>query len=188
MTNLFMQTKRQVKIKNKNKSSLKTRKGFSLLETLIAVSLFSLLTVMVSGVFASFLKSYAESKKTLQDVEEVQFAMNLMAKTIRTSDVKLESANVLKVYDYSQSKCLKYSFASNKMQVNYSSETGQGEVDKCVFAAASMSGLQDLTTANVTSASFKVVPSTSATLGFVNVALTVEEVTQTTAPMKIQKP
>ncbi len=164
----------------------KNSKGFTLIETLIAVLLFSLLSVMVSGVFSSFLKNYTESKKTLQGVEGGQFAMNLMAKTIRVSDVKAEGTNILQVYDFSQAKCLKYSWDSvgKKMQASYSTEAGQGTVDKCAFT--SMGGAQDLTAADVQSASFKVVPSTPTTLGFVIIALTIKDDTQTSAPMQIQ--
>ena len=173
-------------LSKKIKQSKKGLKGFTLMETLIAVLLFSLLSVMVSGVFSSFLKNYTESKKTLQGVEGGQFAMNLRAKTIRVSDVKAEGTNILQVYDFSQAKCLKYSFAGKKLQVNYSTEAGQGSVGKCAFT--SMGGAQDLTAADVQNASFSVVPSSATTLGFVIIALTIKDDTQPPAslPMYIQ--
>ncbi len=168
-----------------SQANFSTKKGFTLVETLIAIFVFSLVTVMISGVFASFLKNYAESRKTLHDVEDGQFAMNLIAKTLRTSDVKVESASVLKVYDFSQAKCLKYSFAGSKIQVNYSTEpAGKGSVANCTFP--SMVGAKDLTAASVTNVYFNVKPSDTSAFGFVVVALTIKDATQTSAPMHIQ--
>ena len=158
-----------------------TRKGFTLVETLIAVFLFSLVSVMVSGIFGNFLKNYAESKKMQQNIEATQFAMNLMAKTIRTSDVRKIDENNLGCFDYAQLKCIKYSLVSNKLQVY----TSDGDaLDNCNFDV--MTSPDDLTPPNVTKVFFNVVPSTIATYGVVAVAVTVKNDSQTSSPLKIQ--
>ncbi|MEI8343742.1 MAG: prepilin-type N-terminal cleavage/methylation domain-containing protein [Candidatus Moraniibacteriota bacterium] len=175
---------------------LSTKKGFTLLETLIAVLLFSFISVMVSGVFATFLKNYTESKKTLQGVEGAQFAMNLMAKTIRTSDVRLNAdGKTLEIYDFAQKKCLKYSWVDGvtingvmygKMQVNTRTTTKEGAVSNCGDFLTNMGGPEDITSNDVINVSFNVDHSDQTKMGFVTIALTVEEPGQQSSPLQIQ--
>ncbi len=166
-------------------STTPSQKGFSMVETLIAVSLFSLIVVMISGAFSSFLKNYADVRRMQKTTEGAQFAMNIMAKTIRTSEARLSGTN-LELYDYAQAKCLRYSYNSTakRIRVNYSSEADPGSLSGCVFAP--MIGERDLTSDNVTAVSFDVAPSNATTSGIVTMNFVLSEVGQTSSPLQIQ--
>ncbi len=176
------------KIENIKKACMEKKLGFTLLETLISVLLFSFIAVMMSGVFGTFLKNYIEARIMLQGVDGTQFAMNLMAKTIRTGEVKYTvGSNTLFLYDRAQKKCMEYIYvpASSKMQVDISTTSNEGSVDRCTFA--SMGGAQDITQSNmITNASFIVVPSTPSSMGIVTLALTVSSPGQRTSPVQVQ--
>jgi prepilin-type N-terminal cleavage/methylation domain-containing protein len=174
--------------KKNKKEHILQKNGFTLVETLIALFLFSLVMVMVSGVFGNFLKNYFDVRRIQKNAESVQFAMNLMAKTIRTSNVQLGSdGKSLEVFDYAQGRCLKYSYISSspgKMQMNYSNDSNPESLSDCTFS--SMVGAQDITLADVTSASFDVTPSDGKTAGLVRMSFKVNESDQTMSPLQIQ--
>jgi len=91
------------------------RGGFTLVETMLAVFIFTLSMALLSSIFASFMKNYSVVKKNQKNLENAQYALNLMQKTIRTSVLANTGAQgkidfdaegkMLKMYDESQSKC-----------------------------------------------------------------------------------
>ncbi|MEI7621618.1 MAG: prepilin-type N-terminal cleavage/methylation domain-containing protein [Candidatus Moraniibacteriota bacterium] len=176
----------------KQKKTSENKKGFTLIETLISVFLFSFLMVMIAGSFTSFLKTYVQEKKMQNNIEQANFAMNLMAKTLRTSDVVYDATNsILNVYDFSQEKCLRYRIngtASNKKLTLENSKTiGAKSIDECDWA--NMQAPQDLTLLN--NGSFKSVRSTLATdaspsFGYVLINLSIQEPGQTGKPLALQ--
>ena len=103
------------------KQKNKTKKGFTLLETLIAVFIFALAMVMISGAFANLLKNYAQAKKTQKNIENAEYAINLMAKTLRTSRlVVTNNFFPLRVFDYSQTSnnCIEYNYIDTDITVS----------------------------------------------------------------------
>lgn len=132
--------------KNKSKINKKFFKGFTLVETLVAVFVFSLAITMLAGTFSSFLKNYAEAKKAKKNVENAQYAMNLMAKTIRTSFIDSVSAGFLNldsasgtykpldVYDYSQGKCIRYRISNHILQSATGDSNTPGDPATCQFS------------------------------------------------------
>jgi prepilin-type N-terminal cleavage/methylation domain-containing protein len=121
------------------KSRLKINKsrklqGFSLTEMLIAVFIFSVVMVAVTGVFMNIISINKSARSTQRNLEDGNYAMALMAKTLRTSSVvKAWSSSQLDVYDYSQSRCIRYQFddASKSIRsslVNATKKTDCGTV------------------------------------------------------------
>lgn len=93
-----------------------TKSGFSLVESMIAVFIFSLVAIMLTGVFSGFLKSYKSAKKAQRSAESAQYAINLMAKSIRSSTfapgVTFGPMNqVMRMFDKSRSQCVVYKYA-----------------------------------------------------------------------------
>lgn len=99
------------------------KRGFSLVEMIISIFIFSILILMLTGTFAGFYKNYSRQKKVQKDIENAQYVLNLMAKRLRTSVIlwpssppsestfflgSETSSNRLDTYDYSKGQCVRY--------------------------------------------------------------------------------
>lgn len=114
---------------NMKRKIRKNLKGFSLVEMILAVFIFTIAMTAITGVFGNFFKNFQKTKLVQRNVESANFAMNQMAKTIRTSKVifPLPSSFPMPyavLFDYSQGdgrdgsgKCIKYSFTGSSIQV-----------------------------------------------------------------------
>lgn len=113
----------KIKIKNNNK------KGFTLLEALIVVFIFTLAMISFTEYFAKFSKSSKDAKEIQKNLENAQYAMNLMAKTLRTSSIRVvgSSESEIRGYDYSQEKCFNFWIAGHK--INYGEKVVPNVVD-----------------------------------------------------------
>ncbi len=157
--------------KNKNISlnSSAKAKGFSLVETLIAVAIFSFAIVMLTGVFANFLKNYASTKKTQKNFEDAQFIVNTIAKTLRTSTIKDPSFTPnLDVLDHSRNVCVRYAYDGATKKILTGSTAAVGDV--CDLSSVA---LTDLTSANIASAKIISIPSAGAVKGKVFVSFNI---------------
>jgi prepilin-type N-terminal cleavage/methylation domain-containing protein len=101
------------------KVPMKTKSGFTLIETLVAILLFALVSVMVMGMFSGFLKNYTAAKKVQRSAESAQYVMNLMAKTIRGSVIANDFAaqSSVMVFDISRSMCVMYKYEAGTLKV-----------------------------------------------------------------------
>jgi prepilin-type N-terminal cleavage/methylation domain-containing protein len=107
-------------IKMINKKRKNNKSGFSLIEMLISMAIFSILIVTMSGSFGSFIKGYKSGRDVQIALEDSQQVLNSMAKKIRTSSVAdpisgtEASSQYVRVFEYSQSdsanKCVEYYF------------------------------------------------------------------------------
>jgi len=119
-------------MKNKFKNK-KNSKGFTLIEVVVAMSIFVIVMSAVSGAFASAFKAYGKAREVGESLKNAQYALNLMSKTFRTSSVESpagenQTDDEIVVFDYSQSACIKYKLSSNK-KVYKLSETVTNESD-----------------------------------------------------------
>jgi prepilin-type N-terminal cleavage/methylation domain-containing protein len=116
-------------LKNKNK------KGFSLIELIIAIFIFTILMITTAGIFSGFFSGYRKARATQGDLENAQFAMNYMAKTLRTSGVKsptvLGTVSDITVFDYSQSKCVQFFFDSSNVLKYRIGDKNDPDEDHC---------------------------------------------------------
>lgn len=191
-----------MKMKNK-----KNRNGFTLVETLVAVLVFSLTAVMLSGAFSGFLKTYNEAKRIQKGVESAQYALNLMAKTIRTSFVQkgslpavLDATNPryyswpLNLYDYSQGLCVQYNLVNNpstgmnKLQMGTINPTISGDPSTCSYGVGM--NINDVTSEDIKSGFLNYLPSNTSSAtpyyGLVTISLHVKEPGQTSGEVPIQ--
>lgn len=164
--------------------SSKPQKGFSLVETLIAVLIFSLAAVIITQTFGSLIKSYVTAKKSQSSAENAQYALNLMEKTIRTSTIKTANStgildfsgadtSMLKLFDNSQSRCMAYRFSSNKIE-KLTKPTTDKDISSCGDFVAGYD-VSDLTSSIVESMKVKGEVSSVGRAGKVSVSLAVRE-------------
>lgn len=144
---------------NKNKKNIKKKKGFSLVETLIALLVFSFIIVMLMGSFSSLLKNYANVKKTQRGMESAQYVINLMAKTIRSSVINptfpSTAQSQIIMFDNSRSLCVVYKYEAGVLQV----ASGGAGTDITTCVASQPTSFTPLTASNELSGfSFSGVP------------------------------
>lgn len=155
---------------------IQTKKsGFTLIESMIAIFIFSLAAAMLSGAFSGFFKTYVDAKKTQRNTESSQFAMNVMAKTIRgsivsTNFVDNSSVDNILVFDNSRSTCVVYKYIGGVLKSASSNGT---DIASCV--ATPPNSFFDLTGAGeITSLSFYGKKSTSGLPGKVTISMGVD--------------
>jgi prepilin-type N-terminal cleavage/methylation domain-containing protein len=108
--------------KNRKKTST-DKQGFTLIELLLAVFIFSLVMITAVFLFVRFVTFQKRATGIQQNMENARYAMELMAKTIRTSSVVScagaatcpPTAESIELYDYSQNKCVRYYKQDNKI-------------------------------------------------------------------------
>ena len=130
------------KIVKSNKS------GFSLLEVMVAMFVFTVVMLATVAFFGTTVASYRNARAIQQDLENAQYAMNLMAKTIRTSSIgtcNIPNSSKLCVYDYSQSQCIIYKLSSSSLQKGSGSPTTPDDVSTCPFSTIESGGMNNMT-------------------------------------------
>jgi prepilin-type N-terminal cleavage/methylation domain-containing protein len=106
------QNRKQVLSSRQRKSS----RGFSLIEVVVAMGVFSLLMAIVSVAFSGGFATYRNTASAQKYLENAQYIMNDLAKQLRTSSVISPTGNPaantspisVTFFDHSQSKCIMY--------------------------------------------------------------------------------
>lgn len=169
----------------------KTKNGFSLIETLIAVFVFALVMMVLAGVFANLLKNYAKAKKTQRDVENAEYAMNLMAKVIRTSEIGTDLSNSmsnLDLFDYSQGLCIRYSYVSGDKRINIQTKSPAAVPSPTFSDCNFLVGLSapSVLADGIVGAKIEAEKSSSSARGKVTISLEVQDKSQQTSVIPIQ--
>lgn len=161
-----------------------------MVEILIAVFVFFMAVAMLTGSFASFIKTYTNAKKAQRDVENAQYAMNLMAKTIRTSALVSSDSSItdfpLNIYDYSQEICVQYKYNQTDKKIQIGSITPATENDPSSCQFESIATFSDLTAGDINSVAITAVPSNGYVLGKATIMLGVRDPSQATPIIPIQ--
>ncbi len=107
----------------------KYNRGFTLVEVLVSLFLFVILMAAIAQIFTSAFTGYRSTKTIQRDLEVAQFAMNTIAKELRTSSIVSSSGNQSSVqfYDHSQGECFRYRVPGNTLQVASSSATSASD-------------------------------------------------------------
>lgn len=98
-------------------------RGFTLIEAVVSLFVFLIIMLALSSTFTQSFSGYKNTRAVQKDVESAQFALNLMAKELRTSTVvspnEDDSVTSIEFYDYSQNKCFRYviDIANDKLTV-----------------------------------------------------------------------
>lgn len=126
------------------------RRGFTLIEVMISLAVFLIIMLAMSQTFTQAFAGYKNVKSVQRDTENAQFALNLMAKELRTSSIVSPSSggvltSAVKFYDYSQGLCLEYRISASALQV---AKAAVATFNDCV--ATSLGSYVTVTTGTVT--------------------------------------
>lgn len=189
MTMKFSQTKKSARLDSRkrplvdpsrlavaHRREVGARRGFSLVESLVAIFIFSLISVMLGGAFSGFLKNYIKAKSAQRNSESAQYVMNLMAKNIRngTVDSSFSSGgSTIKIFDNSTAKCVWYSYNAGKIQTY---AVGGGTIVDIASCPAAAGTFTDMTkTGEIEALNFRGMPSvTAAKVGKIMISATVQ--------------
>ncbi len=173
-------------------------RGFTFLEVVVAVFIFSLIMTATAAIFAKMIWAYGNAKAIQRDLEAAQQAMSLMAKSIRTSSVVLcgygasdpNNSNCsggmlgtiysIRIYDYSQADsggCVEYKIMSNNLyarRANVALVHDRTACDTYNFPGGTFQPMINTTSSQV-SGQFQVVRSSSSppTVGKVTISMEV---------------
>lgn len=114
------------------------KKGFTLLEVMVAISIFSILVVVASGIFSGFIRNYKSTKEIQRNLENAQYAMNIVSKVLRTSTIVSASGSnqtAITVFDNSQGKCFVYRFDNVTVPNNLEVSEKAGVLADCAVGA-----------------------------------------------------
>jgi type II secretory pathway pseudopilin PulG len=155
-------------VKNPNSSFFNgKKKGFSFLEVMLSVFIFSLMMTTVSITFANLFKNYTKAKAIQINLENSQFAMNSMAKSLRTSSVLPSTDSTIKFFNYSDNKCTAYQHDEEDASLQIASvlipiddpliQTGEQKIEAC--NGETLSVFSDVISSNVSDVKFDYIPS-----------------------------
>lgn len=107
--------------------TMTSRRGFTLIELLVSMFMFVILMAAISQIFTAAFAGYRNTKSVQQDLEAAQFAVNTIAKELRTSTVESASGSQSSVlfYDYSQKTCFRYSVSGANLRVERGSSSDE---------------------------------------------------------------
>ena len=150
---------------------IKVYKGFTLLEVIVSIFIFVMMMVGVTAIFAKTIKAYKNAKNIQRNLESDQFAMNQIAKTLRTSTIAWSYSDYrIKVWDYSRTsyECIEYGYYADDDTITMGSTDSAADADACQGASISNNSIM---VSNVNSARFYIVPSSESpnTVGRVTV-------------------
>lgn len=146
-------------------------RGFTLTEILVSMFVFSIMMVSVSQISSTTFFGYRNTRAIQRDIENAQFAMNVMAKELRTSSVVSAAGTQtsVKFFDYSQEKCFQYRIVSERLEVD-----SADDVDADACRNRTFSTFLPVST-GVIAGSFRVTPSTAGVVGKVTMFLDISE-------------
>ena len=109
-----------------------SKKGFTLLELMISIFIFSVVVLVVGGIFGRGMVAYRYADNLQKGMEEAQFAMGKIAKVLRTSNVVASSGTSITVYDASQGKCIVFAIVDGAVtQRTASPISSPSPFDRC---------------------------------------------------------
>lgn len=146
------------------------QKGFSFVEVIMAVAIFSVIMVVATNIFAKTSKSYHNARAIQINLENAQQVINIMAKTLRTSNVSSPAGKSASIdfYNYSQGECITYSFAGNEL--SYGSAISDSR-ENCVFPLATPLKLISESNSFIKDGFFDIKPSVSGVVGRVTISM-----------------
>ena len=97
----------------KNKFLAKQNEGFTMIELLVAISVFSIVIVIVSGIFITSLRSHRTSLALISANSDAQLVLEQMTRMIRKGeDFETHSIGDYPNFDF---KCLQFSHESDRI-------------------------------------------------------------------------
>lgn len=94
-------------------------RGFTLVEMMVSIAVFMIIVSSMSATFSSGFSSYGNSRELQRNLETAQYAMNTLAKYLRTSTVVASSSSDIVFYDYSSKRCIQYQFDGSVLRARW---------------------------------------------------------------------
>ncbi len=135
------------------------RKGFSLLEMIIAVFIFSLVVTVAVSAFVSAVSVRKKTKEIQQNMENARVAIDGMAKALRNGDIITGTVNTILAYNYSQERCEQYLFSGNNLTYSFKSVLQADYMADKTLCNSSLGGTFNMLSGTVSSGKFNVIPS-----------------------------
>lgn len=114
---------------------MKKLRGFTVTEILVGLTIFILLSSASSLVFTRLIKSHRATTLMQKNVQDAQFAINIVAKTLRTSTILSSSpgdeVDLIRLFDNSQARCVEYRFNSVLKTLETRLASGVGTREDC---------------------------------------------------------
>lgn len=157
----------------------KNTSGVSLLEMIIAISIFTLVMITTVELFTRMISTKSQFDRIRETHEKAQIAVDIIAKSIRSGVVVVPSTtqqvSTLRIYDYFQEDCIEYTFTSDGKLTRQLGEfdlttPGQEGRSDCE-ATTSLSGTQEVLVENTVEGIFNVVETSSPQRGFVTILI-----------------
>ena len=88
----------------------------------VSIGVFSIMVASLSATFASGFSAFGNSRELQRNLDTAQYAMNTLAKYLRTSTVATtaSSQNII-FYDYSSERCIEYNFNGSVLRERWKS-------------------------------------------------------------------
>ena len=156
-------------------------RGFTLMEMTVSLFIFTLMMASVAQVFATAFSGYRNTRAIQRDIENAQYAVNVMGKELRTSSVvspatgSLVERTSITFFDHSQSKCFQYQIFSNTLRVTSVAIAQTSPPTDCLTATYPAF---DTISTGVVTGKFQVTPSSSSSprvVGKVTISLDISE-------------
>jgi prepilin-type N-terminal cleavage/methylation domain-containing protein len=160
----------------RNSIQLKKQRGFSLIEVMVSLFIFSIIMVSTSQIFTQAFAGHRYAKNLQRDIENAQFLSGILSKELRTSTIvdpngATDNVQSLQFYEHSQGLCIQYRITQNSLQVARAASANPAACN-----GASLSGFTTISSGTL-SGGFDVVPSDDSprTIGRVTLALKIQE-------------
>ncbi len=152
----------------------KMKKGYTLIEVVAAMFIFSILMMASSQVFVKTFQSYREIRAVQKDAENAQFVLTSFIKELRTSSivdpVAPGASSSVQFFEHSQGVCFKYRVNVGALEVASVAATDTAD------CRGKLLGSFTAVSTGLVSGSFQVIPSTIAPLiGRITVSLDIVE-------------
>lgn len=98
---------------------IKTKKGYTFMEVIVSVSIFVIIIAASTSAFSNLFNNYRKIRDFQESMENVQFAMNEIAKVLRTSSIVDNGDSFVQAFDYSQKICVRYQISGGQLMRAY---------------------------------------------------------------------
>ena len=131
----------------------------TLIEVVVAMFIFVVLMAAVAQIFSAAFFGYRDTRAVQRDLENAQFAINKIAKALRTSTIVSNPGqqDYVRFYDYSQGICFRYRISNTVLEV---AQSVVEDVDDCDAWSPSPQSYTGVTTGTV-AGRFFITPSVS---------------------------
>ena len=75
---------------------VKNNKGFTLVELIVAVSVFSLLSIVMGGIYLSFTKSQTRTKASQSLLNDSQYVLEILSKDFKSNEIIFCESNEIR--------------------------------------------------------------------------------------------